>query len=307
MDFTLHQLHIFIKVVELKSITRAAEAMHLTQPAVSIQLKNLQDQFSIPLIEVISRKVYITEFGKEVAVNARKILEEVDNIRFKADAFKGKLSGRLKVSIVLTAKYVMPYFLAPFLNQHQGLELSMDVTNKRSVLESLEDNSIDFALVSIVPEDLSINRIDLMENKFYLVGPGQGDEAPSSLQQRQLKKLPFIFRESGSGTRQIMEQFLDQQQLQLRPRLVLTSNEAVKQAILSGLGYSIMPLIGLRDELQNGDLQVVKVKGLPISSNWSLIWLKRKRLSPASEGFIEWLKAERSKIVEQHFSWYKGY
>lgn len=307
MDFTLHQLHIFIKVVELKSITRAAEAMHLTQPAVSIQLKNLQDQFSIPLIEVISRKVYITEFGKEVAVNARKILHEVDNIRFKADAFKGKLSGRLKVSIVSTAKYVMPFFLAPFLNQHQGLELSMDVTNKRSVLESLEDNSIDFALVSIVPDDMSINRIDLMENKLYLVGPGEGVEFPGSLQQRQLKKLPFIFRESGSGTRQTMEQFLDQQQLQLRPRLVLTSNEAVKQAILSGLGYSIMPLIGLRDELQNGDLRVVKVKGLPIRSNWSLIWLKRKRLSPASEGFIEWLKTERSSIVDKHFSWYERY
>ena len=144
MNYTLNQLRIFLKVVQTESITKASEILHLTQPAVSIQLKNFQDQFEIPLTEVIGRRLYITDFGREIADAAEKILEEVNTIASKTEAYKGKLTGKLKISVVSTGKYVMPYFLVDFLKQHTGIELLLDVTNKAKVIESIEKNEVEF-------------------------------------------------------------------------------------------------------------------------------------------------------------------
>jgi len=151
MNYTLHQLQIFVRVAQTGSITRAAEELHLTQPAVSIQLKNFQDQFDIPLTEVVGRQLFVTEFGNEIAHTAEQIIQQVNTIKAKTMAYKGELAGRLKISVVSTGKYVMPYFLREFIQQHTGVELQMDVTNKSKVIESLEANSVDFALVSILP------------------------------------------------------------------------------------------------------------------------------------------------------------
>lgn len=138
MNYTLNQLRIFLKIVKNQSVTKASEELHLTQPAVSIQLRNFQSQFEIPLTEVVGRKIYITDFGKEIAESAENIINQVYAINYKTLAYKGQLTGRLKISIVSTGKYVMPYFLSDFIKQHDGIELLMDVTNKNSVLESLE-------------------------------------------------------------------------------------------------------------------------------------------------------------------------
>ena len=131
MNYTLNQLRIFLKITQTESVTKAAEELHLTQPAVSIQLKNFQDQFDIPLTELVGRKIYITDFGKEIAEAAENILNQVNAINYKTQAYKGQLSGRLRISVVSTGKYVMPYFLSGFMKQHEGIELEMDVTNKR--------------------------------------------------------------------------------------------------------------------------------------------------------------------------------
>ena len=170
MNYTLHQLRIYLKIVQTQSITKAAEELHLTQPAVSIQLKNFQDQFEIPLTEVVGRKLFITEFGQEIAVSAENIINQVNDINYKTMAYKGQLTGRLKLSVVSTGKYVMPYFLTDFMKEHSGVDLVMDVTNKTSVLESLEKNAVDFALVSILPTTLNLEYVDLLKNKLFLVG-----------------------------------------------------------------------------------------------------------------------------------------
>ncbi|MBC7556754.1 MAG: LysR family transcriptional regulator, partial [Chryseobacterium sp.] len=169
MNYTLNQLRIFLKVVQTQSVTKASEELHLTQPAVSIQLKNFQDQFEIPLTEVVGRKIYITDFGLEIAEAAENIINQVYAINYKTLAFKGQLAGRLKLSVVSTGKYVMPFFLANFIKEHSGVELLMDVTNKIKVIESLENNEVDFALVSILPTTLNIEKLDLLQNKLYLV------------------------------------------------------------------------------------------------------------------------------------------
>ena len=173
MNYTLHQLQVFLKISQTKSITKAADALHLTQPAVSIQLKNFQDQFDIPLTEVVGRKLFITDFGKEIAAAAEIILDSAHNINHKTLSYQGQLSGRLKISVVSTGKYVIPYFLANFLKQHASIELLLDVTNKAKVIESLENNEVDFSLVSVLPQHLQVEKVELMQNKLFLVGNQQ--------------------------------------------------------------------------------------------------------------------------------------
>lgn len=307
MNYTLNQLQIFLKIVQTESVTKASEELHLTQPAVSIQLKNFQDQFEIPLTEVVGRRIFITDFGREIAEAAENIINQVYAINYKTLAYKGQLTGRLKISVVSTGKYVMPYFLSDFMKQHVGVELLMDVTNKNKVIESLENNEVDFALVSILPTKLNIEQLDLLQNKLYLVGNTKTKFKKKVYSKEIFQELPLIFREKGSGTRQTMERFIEDNSISVLKKMELTSNEAVKQALLAGLGYSIMPLIGIKSELHNDELQIIPVKGLPIKTTWSLIWLKGKNHSPVCISFLDYLKKEKEPIVHDKFSWYEEY
>ena len=307
MYYTLNQLQIFLKIVQTQSVTKASEELHLTQPAVSIQLRNFQDQFDIPLTEVIGRKIYITDFGLEIAEAAENIINQVYAINYKTLAYKGQLTGRLKISVVSTGKYVMPYFLTNFMEQNSGIELMMDVTNKNKVVESLENNEVDFALVSVLPNNLNIEKLDLLQNKLYLVGSAERKFKKTTSTKEIFKALPLIFREKGSGTRQTMESFIERNNLSVLKKMELTSNEAVKQALLAGLGYSIMPLIGIKNELHNHELQIISIKGLPINTTWSLIWLKRKKHSPVAMSYLAYVKKEKLQIVHDKFSWYELY
>jgi len=307
MNYTLHQLQIFLKIAEIQSITKASEELHLTQPAVSIQLKNFQDQFPIPLTEVVGRKIYITDFGKEIAQAAEKIINEVYAINYKTLAYQGELSGRLKISVVSTGKYVMPYFLSDFMNRNIGVDLIMDVTNKSRVIESLEMNEVDFALVSVLPKKLKVNRVELMPNRLFYVGSNNLKFKNVPTKKKLFEVLPLIYREQGSATRNAMETFISRNKFSVRKKMELTSNEAVKQAVVSGLGCSIMPLIGIKNELKNKDLQIIPVKGLPITTTWNLIWLKSKKLSPAAMAYLDFLNSEKKDIINEKFSWINNF
>jgi DNA-binding transcriptional LysR family regulator len=303
MNYTLHQLQVFLKIVETKSISKAANELFLTQPAVSIQFKNFQNQFDIPLIDIIGKKVYVTEFGNEIAKMAERIINEVYAINYKTLAYKGILSGRLKLAIVSTGKYIMPYFLSDFLKQNKGIDLSMDVTNKSKVLESLENNEVDLALVSLLPEHLSVSEEIIMSNKLYLIGNLDQEFDAITNQKNIFETIPLIYREPGSGTRLIMQSFFEERKLNIKKRIELTSNEAVKQAVIAGLGCSIMPLIGIQNEIINKSLKIIPIEGLPITTNWRLIWLKNKRVSPVAQSFLEYTKTHKAKIIEKNFSW----
>ncbi|MGV8879624.1 MAG: LysR family transcriptional regulator [Sphingobacteriaceae bacterium] len=307
MNYTLHQLHIFLEISINKSITKTAEKLFLTQPAVSIQLKNFQDQFSIPLTEVVGRKLFVTDFGMEIAEAAKKIIDEVDAINYKTLSYKGKLSGKLIISVASTGKYVMPYFLSDFMNKHTGVDLTMDVTNKTEVIRSMELNKVDFALVSVLPKTLKVHHIELMENQLFLVGDNQYKLNESPSKKDLFDRLPLIYREEGSATRNAMEQFISKYSYAVRKKIELTSNEAVKQAVVAGLGFSIMPLIGIKNELQLKELQIIPVKGLPITTTWRLIWLQSKKLSPAAVAFLDFIKTNKARIIKERFDWVDEY
>ena len=304
MNYTLHQLRVFLKVVDCLSITKASKELFLTQPAVSIQLKKLQDQFDLPLTEVIGKQLYITDFGQKIAETSRRILEESDKIRYTVDQFKGLLSGKIKISVVSTGKYVIPYFIKSFIDKYPGVEISIDVSNKTKVVESLVKNESDFSLVSVPPEKVPIHSIELMDNRLYLVGSRLHTGPIKSL--KDLKESTLLFREEGSATRLAMQRILNKQNVTTGKTMELVSNEAVKQAINAGIGFSIVPLIGLRNELANGSIKIFPIKGLPIKTKWNLVYRKGKKLTPAHEEFIRHIDEEKLKIVDEYFSWATG-
>lgn len=307
MNYTLHQLQVFLKVTENQSITKASEELHLTQPAVSIQLKKFQEQFSIPLTEVVGRQLYITDFGKEIAAAAEKILNEVDAINFKTLQYNNQLAGRLKISVASTGKYVMPYFLSGFMHKHKGIDLIMDVTNKTYVVQAIENNEVDFALVSVIPEQMKTDSLELMSNKLFLIGSPRIIPDRKIPLKRMFEQHPLLFREEGSATRAAMESFLVKNNLPIYKKMRFTSNEALKQAAIAGLGYSIMPLIGIKNALRNEDLRIIKYRGLPIITQWRLIWLKAKKLSPVALAFLKYLENEKKSIIKSSFDWYEKY
>ncbi|MGA1249830.1 MAG: LysR family transcriptional regulator, partial [Candidatus Kapaibacteriota bacterium] len=301
MQYTFHQLKIFTRIAKLGSITKAAEELHLSQPALSIQLRNFQDQFDIPLTEIVGKKLYLTDFGHEILAYAERILDQAGAMDDVVQSYKGQLTGKLKIAVVSTGKYVIPYLLTDFLNAHPAITLELDVTNKEKVIESLEQNSIDFALVSLVPGHLKTESIPIVRNTMHLIGAYQSKKPQKELINNDLQQLPWIFREQGSGTRQMMERFLSQRHITVQKMLELTSNEAVKQAIMANLGYSIMPLIGIKNELKRNQLMIVPVKGLPIHTTWRIIWLKGKKHSPVVKTLLGYNKDNKKKILQEHF------
>lgn len=296
MHYTINQLRVFLKVVETESVTKASEELFMTQPAVSIQLKNLQNQFKIPLTEVVGRQLFVTEFGQEVARIASRVFEELEDLKYKTKEYEGVFTGKLRISSASTGKYVIPYFLTEFLDLFKGIDLALDVTNKTKVVESLKNNEIDFAVVSVLPDEIEVEEEILIENHLFLVGNKDNQE---------LKKAR-IYREEGSATRKVMEQYFQAKEIK-RKQLVLTSNEAVKQAVMAGIGHSILPLIGIKNELREGSLTIIKKRGLPIKTDWRIIWLKGKKLSPVAHAYLDYIRQEKKHIKDKYFQWYTDF
>jgi len=274
---------------------------------VSIQLKNFQDQFDVPLTEIIGRKLYITEFGKEIAIAVASVFDGVSEIKAKNLAFQGKMYGKLTISIVSTAKYVMPYFLSRFIRVYPDVELEMNVTNKASVLSDLENNKVDFSLVSLMPETINLESLDLLPNKLYLVVNSELANSLAKDATSVLESFPLLYREVGSATRLAMEKYIKTRNISVAKKIELTSNEAVKQAVLAGMGCSIMPLIGIKDEVLDGRLKTISMSGLPMETKWSLVWPSGKKHSPVVSSYFKFLEENKEVIIAKHFSWYEEY
>ncbi|MFY0689280.1 MAG: LysR family transcriptional regulator [Cyclobacteriaceae bacterium] len=300
MNITFHQLRILLKVAELQSVTKAAEELYLTQPAISIQLKKLQDQFELPLTEIVGRQLYVTDFGYEIVKRSRRILDEADGIKYLIDQYKGLISGKIRISVVSTAKYVIPYFLKPFMDKYPGVEISLDVSNKNKVIEGMIRNESDFSLVSVLPKGMRVNALELMENKLTLVSSSKHPFHPKK--PKDLEKVTLLFREKGSATRNAMEEYLKKHNVQTKNSMELVSNEAVKQAVNAGIGFSIMPLIGLRNQIKIGSMKTHNMKGLPIITRWNLIYNEGKQLTPAQSALLDFIKESKSQIMEEYFT-----
>lgn len=301
MDFNLRQLQLFCSVAENKSITKASIALDLTQPAISIQLKKLQENFETPLIETRGKQIFISDFGQVFYKQAREILQKVEDFKYELDSFNGVLSGKLKISTVSTGKYIMPFYLKDFLNLNQKIDLKLDVSNRKQVISDLINYEIDFALVSVLPNDTEFEEEILMKNPLYLIGPS------SITKKNKSEEYQLIYREEGSGTRIVMQRHFDLINYSPKIKMELTSNEAVKQAVIAGLGYSMLSLVSVKNELKLNELEIIPDVQMRVRSQWRLIWLKDKKLSPIALAFIKFIQSNKLKIYEKNFSWIEEY
>ncbi len=299
MHLTLQQLKLFEAVVRNSSFTRTAEEMHLTQPAVSIQIKRLEEQLGLPLLEQMGKKIFPTTAGKTVYKAAGDILGRLAQLKDEMEALKGEITGPLQLSVVTTGKYFMPHLLGHFLQQHPKVEPKLVFTNRARVVERLMSNDDDFVVMGQVPEDNDrLISYPFLENILgFIATPDHPFAGRKNLPLEEVIQERFIGREAGSGTRMALNRLLDQKGLQVEPYMELGSSEAIKQAVLAGLGIAVISIHSLRLELSTGKLVVLDVEGFPIKRRWYAVHQKGKRLSLVAQTFLDFILDESHRVL----------
>lgn len=291
MSFTLHQLNIFAAVAEHKSMTRASEELQMSQPSVSIQVKKLQEHFGIELFEVIGKQLYLTQAGQELYEAQKKISREMKNINMMFSELKGSLKGNLHIAVVSTSKYFMPYLLGAFQKKHKEIDISLKVTDRIGVVEQLKQNKCDFAVFSQLPDGLELEFQEFLENPLVMAAPPGHHLAGKKHNFKDLKEEDFLIREPGSGTRLVMERLFKKHKMDPDFVMELGSNEAVKQAIMAGIGISLISDYSVKLEKQMNHISILEVDTLPYINTWKLVFLKGKKLSPVARNFLNFTTA----------------
>lgn len=298
---TLRQLEILATVYRLGSIKEASEALHLTQPTVSMQLKKLSDAVGMPLHQMMGRKLVLTDYGREIAQSATRIFSELSSLDSRLADLRGLKAGALKLSVVTTSKYFIPHMLGPFCERFPGIDIQLNVGNRQQIIERLETGDEDFYVFSHPPEDMDTVSTEFLSNPLVAIAPENHPLAGSSrVSLAQLAREPFLMREQGSGTRYAIDQFLRKQQLKLNVKMTIESNEAIKHAVMSGLGVSILSAHTLTFGGKAG-LVELKVDKLPITTSWHMVWPKNKSLSPVADQFLQYVHAEGRRLIEGEF------
>ncbi len=299
MHLTLQQLRLFEAVVRNGSFTRTAEEMHLTQPAVSIQIKRLEEQLGLPLLEQVGKQIFPTTAGKVVYEAAGDTLGRLARLKSEIEALKGEISGPLQLSVVTTGKYFMPHLLGHFLQQHPTVEPRLKFTNRARVMERLMGNEDDFVVMGQIPEDTDrLVSYPFLENILGFIAPPDHPLASrKNLPLEEVIQERFIGREAGSGTRMAFHRLLEQKGLRVEPYMELGSSEAIKQAVLAGLGIAVISLHSLRLELNAGKLVVLDVQGFPIKRRWYAVHQKGKRLSLVAQTFLDFILDESHRVL----------
>lgn len=288
---TFHQLRIFMTVAECQSITKAANLLNMTQPAVSIQLKHLTERCGLPLIEVIGKRLYITQAGNLVYEGAQDVMQRLSSLDQQLLEMKGGVKGQISIAIATTAQYFIPRILGLFRRRFPTIELSLNVTNREAVMGRLSSNQDDFAVLSQLPSHISIEYEKIFDDQLCIVVPPHHPLVSKSLMTLQdLEKENFIFREPGSGTRIAMEKFLNHYHLYPKVFFEFGSNEAIKQAIMANFGISLLPKSCLKLELELQKLYVLTIDGLSLEHPWYVLYPKGKVLSPMAGMLLEFFK-----------------
>lgn len=304
-NVTLRQLKIFEAVARHLSFSRAAEELHLTQPAVSMQVQALEEQAGLPLTEQSGKKVRLTAAGEEVARQARRIAEQLREAGEALAALKGVESGRLKIGVVSTAKYFAPSLLAEFRRRHPGIEIQLSVSNRGSVVRNLADNEIDLAIMGTPPSEFeTVAKVFAEHPLIFVAEPGHRLADKRRVDPGQLAEETLLIREPGSGTRGALERFLDQHKVAVVHLMELGSNETIKQAVMAGLGISFISEHTIGLERSVGRIVRLNVTDTPVRRQWRLVYRTDKRLMPAADAFVEFMDREGSRLIEEQIGWH---
>jgi DNA-binding transcriptional LysR family regulator len=295
---SLRQLRVFEAAATLHSFSRAAEALHLTQPGVSMHIKELEGHAGLPLFERIGKKLYITEAGQELLTHARELLRSLKDAEDVLDGLKGLRRGRINLAVVSTAKYFIPRLLARFGKNYPQLEIRLAVNNRNSVIEQLIANEVDLAVMGRSPQSLDTIAEPFAQNPHVIIAaPDHPLAGRRRVTVEAVAKETFIVREPGSGTRLAMQQFFDERQVPCRVGLEMASNETIKQAVMAGMGVSFLSRHTLDLELQTGRLVVLDVRGTPVIRHWHVAHLANKRLSPTAAAFRDYVLVHGRELL----------
>ncbi|MBO3457697.1 LysR substrate-binding domain-containing protein [Aetokthonos hydrillicola Thurmond2011] len=295
---TLHQLKVFEAAARHSSFTRAAEELFLTQPTVSMQIKQLTKSVGLPLFEQVGKRIYLTEAGRELFATCKQIFDTIAQFEMKVADLKGLKQGQLRLAVITTAKYFIPRLLGPFCQLYPGIEIALQVTNHEGIMERMAGNQDDLYIMSQVPEHLDVTFQPFLENPLVVLAPANHPLAKQkNIPIERLADEPFIVREPGSGTRRSVQKLFDEHGVMVKVKLELGSNEAIKQAIAGGLGISVLSRHTLIPE--TGDLVVLDVQHFPIKRNWYIVYPAGKQLSIVARTYCEYLLSAAKQINEQ--------
>lgn len=298
LHVTLRQLKVFESVARHLSYSRAADELHLTQPAVSMQIKQLEDNISLPLFEQLGKRIYLTDAGRELYQYSRAIAQQLADMEVALDELKGMERGKLSIAVVTTANYFAPHLLAKFCQRYSGVTVSLNVSNRETVLKQLADNLIDLAIMGQPPENLDIDSESFMENPLVVVAPPNHPLCNErDIPVKRLATETFLVRESGSGTRSAMERFFAAHEIKINKGMETDTTEAIKQAVQAGMGLGIMSRHTVELELETKRLKILDVQGFPIVRYWHVVNRKNKRLSSVANAFKEFLLKEAEKLI----------
>lgn len=298
MHLTLQQLRLFESVSRLGSYTRAAEELFLTQPAVSIQVKRLEAQAGLPLFEKIGKKTFTTAAGKVMYDASLDILNRVEDLNNSLEELKGTVKGNLQVSVVTTAKYFLPNLLGAFLQQYPDVEPKLKFINRARVIERLMNNEDDFVVMGQIPDDDNLEAHPFLNNILGIVAHADHPLAnKKNISIEELVKQRFLIREAGSGTRVVFEQLLKEHGLKVEPYMELGSSEALKQAVMAGLGIAVLSLYSVQLERDVNKLIVLDVEGFPMKRRWYLVHLKGRKLSLVARTFFDYILKESHNVL----------
>lgn len=299
LHVTLRQMKVFEAVAHHGSYSRAAETLYLSQPAVSMQIKQLEESVGVPLLEQLGKKIYLTEAGKEFQQYCNNILQQLNDAEAMFAEFKG-MSGKLAICVATTASYFSPQLLAAFCKRYPQAQASLNVTNRETLLQRLAQNETDMAVMGRPPDGLDLDATPFMENPLVIIAPpshplaGERDIPLERIQQE-----TFLVREQGSGTRIAMERFFSEQAIKLTTGTEMSTNEAIKQAVQAGMGLGILSLHTISLELETRRLVVLDVQAFPILRHWYVVHRQGKRLSTVAQTFKEFLLNEAAEVARQ--------
>ncbi|HEU0220458.1 MAG TPA: LysR substrate-binding domain-containing protein [Gallionella sp.] len=293
LNFTLRQLHIFKKVASHLNYSRAAEELYLSQPAVSMQIRQLEGHIGLPLFEQMGKKIFLTEAGRELFHYSRNIAQQLAEMEAVFDEMKGLGKGKLTLSVVNTANYFIPQLLAKFCRRHPNINVTLQVANRDTVLKQLADNNTDLAIMGQPPDGLDISAEPFMDNPLVVIAaPDHPLARLKRIKFTQLAQETFLSREQGSGTRSAMERIFAEHRIQPRISMEMETNEAIKQAVQAGMGLGILSLHSIELELETKRLAMLNVEHFPLLRHWFIVHRSNKRLSSAALAFKDFLLTE---------------
>jgi len=298
---TFRQLQVFQAVYSLKNYSKAGDQLGLTQPAVSSQIRSLEQALGLPLFEYVGRRLFITAAGEKLAKSAKNIFYELNNLQTQLEELKGLVAGDLKLVAVNTAQYVVPHLLGQFLKRYPQVKVSVRVVNRAQAIQRLTENADHLVIMGIVPGEMPLSSLPFLDNELVpIVHSTHTLLDRKKVSAQEFLNSQILIRESGSGSRLALELHCQQQRLHLSPIMELGSNDALKHAVMAELGVAVVPKLSILAELQLGKLRVLNVPGFPLKRSWCVVYPSAKYPTPAMQAFINYIQKNIS-VIEQQF------